>query len=585
MINWCGMRFRDIIICIVCVAVAVLLLTAAAGRQDDIHSMRKEMGLISNEPLENAPPSLAFATVAMGAFRGLVVDILWMRADTLKDEGQFFDAKQLAEWITILQPRFSAVWDFHAWNMAYNISVAIPSKQWAQRWHWVRNGYELLRDKGIEKNPRSILLYWSIAWIFQHKIGGVTDDCHKHYKRELAYEVRSILGENVTNEWFESLANAPLQFQQVIADSGVGEFVSALKSADNTFDNDETFAANHLALRANPDKFSKEAFDVIDRFRASEALEKFDIFARAFQLRRVLKLDPERMIKLNKKYGPNRSGDPNATEPLNWEHTQVHAIYWAELGLEIAGKKEEYRVNEKNVDRIVYHSLQTLYRAGKMIIYPIPDELPSVFLRPDLDMFDTCNRLWTEKIKKYEAFERGNPKAVHSGYKNFLENAVLSFYQMGRKGRAMQIYNQLRKEYPGAEFDLSLLTYVKKRMATEIWGIEIMNARELILISLQEAYFRYAVHDDDEAAGLESWAKMVYDIYQKEYDDMDIRRLDLPSFEMLRYLSLSDFNSNTFYPEYMRKNLLNRIKIEKPELLDKLRKQEEFFIEKRKEEK
>ena len=42
------MRFRDLTICIVCVIFAVFLLIAAAGRQDDIHSMRKEMGLISN---------------------------------------------------------------------------------------------------------------------------------------------------------------------------------------------------------------------------------------------------------------------------------------------------------------------------------------------------------------------------------------------------------------------------------------------------------------------------------------------------------------------------------------------------------
>ena len=70
------MRFRDFTICAICVGIAVLLLIAAAGRLDDIHIARKQMGLVSNEPLENAPPSLAFATVAMGAFRGIVVDVL-----------------------------------------------------------------------------------------------------------------------------------------------------------------------------------------------------------------------------------------------------------------------------------------------------------------------------------------------------------------------------------------------------------------------------------------------------------------------------------------------------------------------------
>ena len=110
------------------------LLAVAGSRLDFINSQRVQMKLISNEPLQNAPPSLAFATVAMGAFRGLVVDILWMRADKLKEQGQYFDAKQLAEWITVLQPRFAEVWAFQAWNMAYNISVAIPAEQPDQRW-------------------------------------------------------------------------------------------------------------------------------------------------------------------------------------------------------------------------------------------------------------------------------------------------------------------------------------------------------------------------------------------------------------------------------------------------------------------
>jgi len=576
------MRIRDFIICAVCIGLAVLLLIAAAGRLDDINSVRKEMGLVSNEPLENAPPSLAFATVAMGAFRGIVVDVLWIRADKLKEEGQFFDAKQLADWITILQPRFSAVWDFQSWNMAYNISVAMPADQWEQRWQWVRNGYELLRNKGIEKNPHSIILYRSLALIFQHKIGGVTDDCHKHYKRELALEVRGVLGENPTNERFESLAKAPLQLQEVIKNSEVSKFVSALKSVDKVFNNDETFAANYLALRAYPDKFSKEAFAVIDRFRDSSALDKFDTFARASQLRNTLKMEPKLMIKLNKKYGPNRSDDPNVLNPLNWEHSQTHAIYWAELGLERAGKKGQYLIDEKNTDRIVFHSLQALYRGGKMIIYPVPGQTPSVFLRPDLEMFDSCNRVWVEKIKKYEALERSNPKALRGGHRNFLINALASFYQMGRRAKANQIYNQLKREHYRKELDVPLLTFVKKRLAEEIKDIDIYNARELIAMSLQEAYFRYAVHDDDEAAGLEKWAKLIYDLYQREFGDEEVLRVDLPSFEMLRYLGLRDFIGSTFYPEYMRGSLFNRIKNEKPELFEKLKKQEGLLLEKMK---
>ena len=144
--------------------------------------------------------------VALGAFRGIYVDYLWIQADMRKDKGQFFDALQKAKKITELQPRFAAVWEFQAWNMAYNISVAMPADQWQERWKWVRNGYELLRDEGIKKNPKVISLYRYLAWIFQHKISYVADDCHKHYKRELALSIRPLLGLNPTREEFVKLA-------------------------------------------------------------------------------------------------------------------------------------------------------------------------------------------------------------------------------------------------------------------------------------------------------------------------------------------------------------------------------------------
>ncbi|MHC4739242.1 MAG: hypothetical protein ACYS9Y_10100, partial [Planctomycetota bacterium] len=72
------MRLRDTIIRFICIILAIGLLIIAGMQLDYINSQRQQMKLISNEPLENAPPSLAFATVAMDAFRGLVVDILWL---------------------------------------------------------------------------------------------------------------------------------------------------------------------------------------------------------------------------------------------------------------------------------------------------------------------------------------------------------------------------------------------------------------------------------------------------------------------------------------------------------------------------
>ena len=82
------MNLRDVIIWFVCILVAVIFLVVAGFQLDSINRQRQDMNLIIDKP-ENIPPSLAFATVATGAFRGLVVDVLWMRADQLKEEKQF----------------------------------------------------------------------------------------------------------------------------------------------------------------------------------------------------------------------------------------------------------------------------------------------------------------------------------------------------------------------------------------------------------------------------------------------------------------------------------------------------------------
>ncbi len=177
---------------IVRVAVAMILWTAGAGLQRNLNHQRAELGLTRLEPLENAPPILAFTTVALGSFRGLIANMLWVRANDMQMEGKYFDQVQLADWITKLEPHFIQVWLVQAWNMAYNISVKFRDP--GDRWRWVQNGIELLRDQGLKYNPREPLIYREIAWFFQHKIGQNLDDAHLVYKFALANEMTELFG-------------------------------------------------------------------------------------------------------------------------------------------------------------------------------------------------------------------------------------------------------------------------------------------------------------------------------------------------------------------------------------------------------
>ena len=585
------MRLRDIIICFICIVLSAALLITAGMQLDFINSQRKEMKLIINEPLKNAPPSLAFATVAMGAFRGLVVDILWIRADQLKEQGQFFDAKQLAEWITILQPRFATVWEFQSWNMAYNISVAIPATQPHERWRWVKNGYELLRDKGISLNPKSILLYRQLALIFQHKIAGVTDDAHKYYKLQLASAMEPLLGP-ADNEYFKVLVEAPTQWKQITDDDDVALLIKSLKSADKAFADDDKFVNNYLALRQDPGRFDEDAFEIINRFRGTGALEKFDIFARSYHLRNVWKLDPVLMQQLNQTYGPVNFDDPNEHFPLDWRHANSHAIYWAVMGLQAAGK-EELSIDETNTDRIVLHSLQALFRNGKIFIYDVPFVAPSdsssqpstpsdisaamrkdIFTRPDLRMLEPYNKAVLAVLEKYKDMpKKGTYESLRIGHRNMLQSALTSFYYSGNVQQARKIYSQLRQRYPKEEFKVPLAVFIRNSIRKEVLRLGVNDVKEMVQMILQESYFRYAMHNDNEAYGREKMAREIYDLYQSMYSDRE--RIELPEFKRLRYFALVGFIDDRQYPFNLRRNLLGRIKLERPDLFEKLFKQAE----------
>ena len=171
---------------------AVLLASGAGVVQKDLNEQRAGMGLTRQTPLENAPPVLALTTQALGGFRGLIANALWIRASDLQQEDKFFEMAQLADWITKLEPHFVQVWVVQAWNMAYNISVKLNTGP--DRWRWVRRGIELLRDEGLKYNPNEPLIYRELAWFFQHKIGAELDEFHYMFKAAWAAEMIQALG-------------------------------------------------------------------------------------------------------------------------------------------------------------------------------------------------------------------------------------------------------------------------------------------------------------------------------------------------------------------------------------------------------
>ena len=228
----------------------VVLLLLAAGfifgasrLQQSLNRDRDTLGLTRAAVLQNAPPALAFTTVALGGFRGLISNFLWMRANDLQQDDKFFEAAQLADWITDLEPTYAQVWCFQAWNMAYNISVKFKENGpgiYTDRWRWLKRGIELLRDQGLRYNPNSILIYRELGWFFQHKIGQNLDDGNIFYKMQWASEMKDFFGNRGTN--FDRLVSpqtaADFQRLQVFTNTYKLDpaFVVAVNEKDGPFD-------------------------------------------------------------------------------------------------------------------------------------------------------------------------------------------------------------------------------------------------------------------------------------------------------------------------------------------------------------
>lgn len=171
-------------------AAGIALLTLAGLMSGRLSSSRSQGRPDSVPSLDNAPPMMVFTTVVLGGFRGLMADVLWLRATNLQEEGRYFELATLSDWIARLEPRATEIWAFHAWNLAYNISVVMSQPE--ERWKWVKKGLELLIDDGLRYNPKDAQLHWEIGWLFQHKLGGTSDKAHEYYKEMWRREMNGL---------------------------------------------------------------------------------------------------------------------------------------------------------------------------------------------------------------------------------------------------------------------------------------------------------------------------------------------------------------------------------------------------------
>ena len=170
-------------------------------------------------------PAAELVVAGLGGFRGLVAEAIWFRADRLWDEGRYGELAQLASWLTFLEPHSPEIWSYASWNLAYNVSVAMPTP--ADRWRWVKAGLRLLLDDGLRLNPSDPQIYKSLSDMFRFKLGMDMDDCAAYYREQWKSEV---VRAQASGDW-SSVRLDPEKMHAVDAEYGAQDWTHPLASA------------------------------------------------------------------------------------------------------------------------------------------------------------------------------------------------------------------------------------------------------------------------------------------------------------------------------------------------------------------
>ena len=146
----------------------------------------------------SAPAMTEGALAAFGGLRSIVAEVVWFRADRLQDEGRYVELAQLASTLSYLEPHTPEVWSYAAWNLAYNISIMMPTYE--DRWRWVYAAICLVRDKGLVLNPTESELYRELAWLFELKLGTNLDMGSPVYRAKWRETVEDVARRNAWEE-------------------------------------------------------------------------------------------------------------------------------------------------------------------------------------------------------------------------------------------------------------------------------------------------------------------------------------------------------------------------------------------------
>jgi len=463
---------------------------------------RRSAELAPGDPLEDTSPGLALTSTLMGGGRGLAIIALWTRAMAMQEEGRYFELVQLFDLIGRLEPHFPTIWQYASWNLAYNVSVKFTDPE--ERWRWVSRGIELARDRGIVYNPRSVDIYFEIAWIYFHKVGGVSfDEYSAYYRQRLAADVEDALGRAPD---LAAMAAAP-EADEVLSEPGVAALVEALRGAGARPLADSVSVTRELGRSADIQA-------VLSDPAHADALSRLMPLLRREGMWKNWRLSAKRMLELSERFGP-----------IDWRLPEAHSLYWSTRALEVSGEEDWIA----NADRVTVHSLIGLFRTGRLYFERPEGGEPVYITSPDGRFIDAVNGVYRAAISRFEG--ESAESSFKDAHRNFLDDAVVLLYTSGEVDRARRYYNLAAVLYPNPDYETNLRDFVVGQIESGVAGQQIDQAQGVVVGYVWQALRCLATGDRERAASLDALAGRAWARYLADYGE---GAMVAPTYEQLR---------------------------------------------------
>jgi len=139
------------------------ILLVAVPVQEAIHKSRpsvfdpKRPRSVSTISVGPTPAVIA----ALGGFRTVAADLLWLQAERLWDGGSWWAMLPLLDAVTQLDPNFILAWQVYGWHAAYNMHA--ESETIVDKRYWLEQGVKTL-EQGVQANPSNWEMIFELGW-------------------------------------------------------------------------------------------------------------------------------------------------------------------------------------------------------------------------------------------------------------------------------------------------------------------------------------------------------------------------------------------------------------------------------------